>query len=390
MTGRRTTSARPQADGSSERAFRSLLQHLRIELCQPIEIGGQTDREMTGLTWVDLLPVAEYTYNASRHSATGSTPFFLERGREPTRALNVLRQEEPGFPAMSEEQYQRHAEKLHKAMTLAYQRTSTAQEKANKMMERRNRNPATEARQTFEPGDLVFAHLPRSGVRDKLSSRQDGPFKVVRQRHPGVYEVERENATSQRVFNADRLTRFCNLAEAIEKFPPPRWESPTIGPSTGMPYPYLIEHVDFAQVPPSYRVKNGAQSRPVLRHEDELVAGYADAEASPSALRNFILGYLRHKSKEVLPEVNVPNQQREPIRYERYVNHRVLLYDRSPLGIGPQYYRSSSPSGLETLELTSECAERASLIRHGETADTPVEEAAESDEQRILEALVHA
>jgi hypothetical protein len=113
------------------------------------------------------------------------------------------------------------------------------------------------------------------------------------------------------------------------------------------------------------------------------VAGYADAEASPSALRNFILGYLRHKSKEVLPEVNVPNQQREPISYERYVNHRVLLYDRSPLGIGPQYYRSSSPSGLETLELTSECAERASLIRHGETADTPVEEAAESDEQRI-------
>ena len=383
ITGRRTTSARPQADGSSERAFRSLLQHLRIELCQPIETDGQTDREMSGLTWVDLLPVAEYTYNASRHSATGSTPFFLERGREPTRALDVLRQEEPGFPAMSEEQYQRHAEKLHKAMTLAYQRTSTAQEKANKMMERRNRNPATEARQTFEPGDLVFAHVPRSGVRDKLSSRQDGPFKVVRQRYPGVYEVERENATSQRVFNADRLTRFCNLAEAIEKFPLPRWESPTVGPSTGMPYPYLIEHVDFAQVPPSYRVKHGYQSRPVLRHEDELVAGYADAEASPSALRNFILGYLRHKSKEVLPEVNVPNQQREPIRYERYVNHRVLLYDRSPLGIGPQYYRSSSPSGLETLELTSECAERASLIRHGDTADTPVEEAAESDEQRI-------
>ena len=111
VTGRRTTSYRPQADGSSERAFRSILQHLRIALCELVEIGGNTDREWTGATWVDTIPVAEYTYNASRHSGTTFTQLFLEHGREPTRALDILGQEDKTYNELEDAGYREGAEK---------------------------------------------------------------------------------------------------------------------------------------------------------------------------------------------------------------------------------------------------------------------------------------
>jgi hypothetical protein len=34
--------------------------------------------------WVELLPIAQFTYNSSKNTTTGMTSFFISKGREPT------------------------------------------------------------------------------------------------------------------------------------------------------------------------------------------------------------------------------------------------------------------------------------------------------------------
>ena len=54
----------PQIDGQTERFNQILEQYLRCSLSYQ-----QDD-------WVDLLPLAEFTYNNSLHASTRVTPFF--------------------------------------------------------------------------------------------------------------------------------------------------------------------------------------------------------------------------------------------------------------------------------------------------------------------------
>ena len=71
----RSSAFHPHTDGQTERLNSVLEQYLRI-YCDY----QQTD-------WASLLPLAEFTYNNSKHSATTLSPFFANYGFHPSMSL---------------------------------------------------------------------------------------------------------------------------------------------------------------------------------------------------------------------------------------------------------------------------------------------------------------
>ena len=70
-----STAFHPQTDGQTERLNSVLEQYLRI----------YTDYQQSD--WASLLPLAEFSYNNSRHSATTISPFFANYGFHPRMSL---------------------------------------------------------------------------------------------------------------------------------------------------------------------------------------------------------------------------------------------------------------------------------------------------------------
>jgi len=66
-----STAYHSQIDGQTERLNRTLEQYLRAYL------NYQQDN------WVSLLPMVQFAYNSSKHSATGISPFFANYGYKP-------------------------------------------------------------------------------------------------------------------------------------------------------------------------------------------------------------------------------------------------------------------------------------------------------------------
>ena len=67
----------PEMDGQMERVNQILEQYLRVY------INYQQD------DWVHLLPLAEFAYNNTTHSATGVTPFFTNKGFHPKLEVSL-------------------------------------------------------------------------------------------------------------------------------------------------------------------------------------------------------------------------------------------------------------------------------------------------------------
>ena len=72
------TKSHAQTDGQTERLNQTLEVYLRCFINY-----GQNN-------WVKLLPLAEFTYNTSKHSVTGLTPFEALQGSNPTSTLNRI------------------------------------------------------------------------------------------------------------------------------------------------------------------------------------------------------------------------------------------------------------------------------------------------------------
>jgi len=67
----------PETNGQTERVYQILEQYLRVY------INYQQD------DWVNLLPLAEFTYNNTSHSATMVTPFFANKGFHPKLEVSL-------------------------------------------------------------------------------------------------------------------------------------------------------------------------------------------------------------------------------------------------------------------------------------------------------------
>jgi hypothetical protein len=158
-----------QTNGQTERLNQVLEQYLRCYTSY-----RQDD-------WSHLLPLAEFSYNNSKHSATGLTPFIALRGYHPKF--------DPAIPSTAQvpraELYVKNITGLHTWLREQLSRTQTLyQDYSN-----RHRGPSP----CFSAGDLVWLstlNIPSARPCSKLSSRNVGPFPIKRVLGPVTVELE--------------------------------------------------------------------------------------------------------------------------------------------------------------------------------------------------------
>ena len=199
---RLSTAYHPETDGQTERVNSILNQYLRV-YCNFLQDN-----------WVQLLPLAEFAYNNSVHSATMVTPFMANYGVNPstdlTRATSLT--DEPnelsermkqideflrGNLEEARERMKRHAD-LHRSDTVKYQ-----------------------------PGDQVLLslqHIKTRRPKTKWSDKRTGPFKVVKEAHVGsdAYVLDLPKSWNvYPVFHTSLLTPYHANTIADRVQPPP-------------------------------------------------------------------------------------------------------------------------------------------------------------------------
>ena len=167
-----STAFHPQTDGQTEVTNRSLGNLLRCLIQE------NTD------TWDELLPLAEFAYNASQHRATGYSPFQVNTGREPNLPVDLISFPTAGVNSPEAYTYATDLVDLHqrvhdkittynakiKAATDAHRRPNELQEGSMVMIRLRPERYAAER-----------AH--------KLHPRAAVPFRVRRKINPNAYDV---------------------------------------------------------------------------------------------------------------------------------------------------------------------------------------------------------
>ena len=128
------------------------------------------------LNWDELLPALVWSYNTSKHSATGYSPFELNHGFPATLPMDVqLTEEAEKQPASEWMRTLRKQVKFLQQQNLAHQQAA-AQQQAKQY--NRRKKPAE---QPIKVGDLVRWKRPRlqRDQKMKLASIWRGPYTVV-------------------------------------------------------------------------------------------------------------------------------------------------------------------------------------------------------------------
>lgn len=162
-----STAYHPETDGQTERVNQILEQYLRI----------YTNYRQDN--WSDLLPLAEFAYNNSPHSATTVSPFFANCGYHPTMSIDP---DSPGT-TFSADLDDLHVVHEHCKQELAKAREAYANH-ANK-----DRIPFPD----LAVGDRVWLstrNLKTTRPTQKLSERYIGPFKILRKVGKVAFELE--------------------------------------------------------------------------------------------------------------------------------------------------------------------------------------------------------
>lgn len=156
---RLSTAFHPQTDGQTERQNQTLEHYLRV-YCNE----AQDD-------WASLLPVAEYAYHNSYHSALGCSPFYAMYGYNPTMQREVEDDFNEGeVPAAKD----RVDHLLCLRQTLE-DRWRSVQEQATKFYDKKH------TPMKFQVGQLVMLSTKNLKLRrpsKKMSPKYAGPFRI--------------------------------------------------------------------------------------------------------------------------------------------------------------------------------------------------------------------
>ena len=167
-----STAFHPQTDSQIEVTNRSLGNLLRCLI-----------QENTA-TWDELLPRAEFAYNASQHCATSYSPFQVNTGRVPNLPVDLISL--PTADVYSPEAYTYATD-----LTDLHQRVHdkiTAHNAKIKIATNAHRRP-----NELQEGSMVMVRLrPERYAAErahKLHPRVAGPFRVRRKINPNAYDV---------------------------------------------------------------------------------------------------------------------------------------------------------------------------------------------------------
>jgi len=171
------TSFHPQTNGQTERVNLVIQQFLRNYVAT-----NQQD-------WVDHLELAEFCYNNSAHSATGSTPFQMVTGKSPIVPMTWATQGQPLSDASEEvpmvtqlDEKRQHLWELAKAnLEKAHKRYKDFADKSRREVK-------------FQEGDEVWLKIKNfrlpEGLSHKFLGPYAGPFKVLEKKLSDTYKLE--------------------------------------------------------------------------------------------------------------------------------------------------------------------------------------------------------
>ena len=164
-----TTPYYPQGNGQVERANRTIVEGLRAF------VNSRKD------DWQQYLHLFEFAYNNTVHSATKTTPFFLNYGRHPTTVASLLNPELP--PDLYNGDASKFLSDLHSAI-------STAHECINKANEKIASSKAHQKAMKFNVDDYVLLPSKCFRATRKLDAPYVGPFRIVRQLTTHTFELD--------------------------------------------------------------------------------------------------------------------------------------------------------------------------------------------------------
>ena len=168
-----STAFHPQTDGQTEVTNRTLGNLLRCLV------------QENSSSWDELLPRAEFAYNATVHRATGFSPFQVTTGRTPNLPVDLINL--PNTDAYSQEALS-YANDLTAIHQQVHERISAYNNKI-KLSVDGHRRP-----REFQEGDLVMIRLrPERYATErahKLHPRAAGPFRIRRKINPNAYDVD--------------------------------------------------------------------------------------------------------------------------------------------------------------------------------------------------------
>lgn len=201
----------PQTDGQSERTIRTISDITRTIINTP----GQV------FQWDVLLPMVEFAYNNTVHSAINTTPFFANYGFHP-RFFATL--PEPFLAEKNAKRVAAHVFALDQQTVLHQVRDRMAETQL--VMSRDANRHRTSL--TFSLGDLVLVHRDLLIVAliagRKFTKLWLGPVKVTKVVNNNAYELDLpltlRSAKQGKVFNVTSLKEFIPLSSEFETLPP--------------------------------------------------------------------------------------------------------------------------------------------------------------------------
>ena len=149
----------PQTDGQTERMNSVLEQYLRI----------YTDYQQTD--WASLLPLAEFSYNNSKHSATSLTPFFANYGFHLRMSLLPP---SPDFPTHAADSYVKQLRDTQDVLQRELKKCREAMERSTN--QRRRPAPSLVVGLKVWP---LRRHINTTRPSPKLDVRRLGTFPIL-------------------------------------------------------------------------------------------------------------------------------------------------------------------------------------------------------------------
>ena len=191
----RTSSMRPQANGSVER-FNRTLQAMLTMYCE-------NDQK----NWDKYLPQVLMAYRASKHSSTGKTPNKMMFGREVVLPMEAVigRPDDQSTELVDPDAY---VETLRLTMQTAHE-VARKSLKTNSNYQKRHYDLKAR-KQSLEPGQPVWLYNPsrRVGVCSKLTSKWKGPYVIVRKLDDVTYLCKSSPKQKAKVYHLDRLIPY--------------------------------------------------------------------------------------------------------------------------------------------------------------------------------------
>jgi hypothetical protein len=196
-----STAYHPETDGQTERLNQTLEQYIRMFTSYL-----QDD-------WKQQLPIAEFTYNNTPHSATGVSPFFANKGFHPRLSISFdnIPSHEARLVAADLKDLHNHLKREIETANEAYQKFANAK-----------RNPTPD----WPVGTLVWLkteniRMKRPSV--KLDYRMLGPFKVIQKVSTHAYKLALPPSMNRihNVFHVKLLERHHTEYFPRRRHPPP-------------------------------------------------------------------------------------------------------------------------------------------------------------------------